>query len=362
MKKYSPWISEGGITMKKRAPILTLCVFAALACLPAFAQGPQPVRKLIYSLEAGEEILQPESAIFISATKESVILLLSKGKGDKGSPFFVVKNGNKKGPFTKLEEAMEAAYKGEDISTGIYRDCADYTPDQGQIPPNAVPSTEYDESGGQTVVFKGKTFGPYLSVLDVWGTPDGSRAYFTVNDKDKLWLICSDGRKVPIAGSPETIKLSPDGKNAIVACTGSLSPAETEELAATQPEKFNAEMNKKYVYTIDGKRLGPYGMDFKDFWFSIGNNNFFFLDGNQLYMNGNPILTLKIEPFSPCDFYPSADGRKYALFTLESLVFSDGKKYPFPLSIITFQEGGQTMIKWVALENKKDIVVYQRTI
>ncbi len=347
--------------MKKATWTFALFAFVILASLPAPAQGPQPVRKLVYSLEAGEEILQPESAIAISATKESLTLVLAKGKGDKG-PFFVFKSGQKKGPFTKLKEAMAAAYGSQDESAGIFRDCADYTPDQGQIPPEAIPSAGADAGGGQTVVFKGKTYGPYLSVLEVKGTPDGSRAYFTVNDKDRLWLICSDGRKVPIAGSPETFKLSPDGKNAIVACSGSLSPAETEKLAATQPEKYNAEMNKKYVYTIEGKKLGPYGMDFKDFWFSVGNNNFFFLDGNQLYMNGTPTLTLKIEPFSPCDFYPSADGRKYALFTLENLVFSDGKKYPFPLTIITFQEGGQTMIKWVALENKKDIVVYERAI
>jgi hypothetical protein len=350
------------MAMKKVIPILTLFVFAALVGLPAFAQGPQPVRKVVYSLEPGEELLQPESTIFISAAKESAILVLSKGKGGKNPPFFIVKNGNKKGPFTKLVDVMQAAYEGEDVSTGIFRDCADYTPYQGQLPPDATPSTEFDESGSQRVVFKGKTFGPYLSVLSVLATPDGSRVYFTANEKDKLWIICSDGRRVPIAGSPRDLKLSPDGKNAVVACSGSLSPAEEEKLAAADPEKFNAEMNKTYVYTIDGKKFGPYGMDFKDFWFSVGNNNFFYLDGNQLYMNGIPTITLKIEPFSPCDFYPSADGKKYALFTLESLVFSDGKKYPFPLNIIAFQEGGQTMIKWVALENKKDIVVYQRPI
>jgi len=344
----------------KRNLLFALCPMVILACLPAFTQGPQPVRKLIYSLEAGEEILQPESAIAISATKESLTLVLSKGKGEKG-PFFVFKNGNKKGPFTKLKEVMAAAYPSQDESAGIFRNCADYTPDQGLIPPDAMPSTEGDENS-QTIVFKGKTFGPYLSVFAVMATPDGSRAYFAVNEKDKVWLICSDGRKVFIASAPDTIKISPDGKNAVVACTGSLSPSEMVKLIATQPEKYNAEMNKKYVYTIDGKKFGPYGMDFKDFWFSVGNNNFFFLDGNQLYMNGTPTLTIKIEPFSICDFYPSADGRKYALFTLENLVFSDGKKYPFPLSIIPFQEGGQTMIKWVSLENKKDIVVYQRAI
>jgi hypothetical protein len=348
--------------MKKATPILTVFVFVALACLPAFAQGPQPVRKLIYSLEAGEELLQPESAIFLSATKESVILVLSKGKGGKNPPFFVVKNGNKKGPFNKLVEVMQAGYDEEDISIGIYRDCADYTPDQTRLPGDAVPMTEPDENGTQTVVFKGKTFGPYLSVLSLLATPDGSRVYFTANEKDKLWIICSDGRRVPIAGSPRDLKLSPDGKNAAVACTGSLSPAEEEKLAAEDPDKYNAEMNKTYVYTIDGKKFGPYGMDFKDIWFSVGNNNLFFLDGNQLYMNGIPTLTLKIEPFSPCDFYPSPDGKKYALFTVDSLIFSDGKKYPFPLKIIAFEKGGQTMIKWITLENKKDIVVYQRTI
>ena len=345
----------------KRSLTLTLITLLVLACLPAFTRGQQPVRKLIYSLETGEEIMQAESAIVVSATKENVILVLAKGKGEKG-PFFVFQNGKKKGPFVKLTEAMAAAYPSQDEFTGIIRDCADYSPDQSLIPPDATPSTEGDESSGQKIVFKGKAFGPYLSVFNVIATPDGSRAYFAVNDKDKVWLICSDGRKVFIASAPDTIKISPDGKNAIVACTGSLPPSEMVKLLAADPEKYNAEMNKKYVYTIDGKKFGPYGMDFKDFWYSVGNNNFFFLDGNQLYMNGTPTITVKIEPFSPCDFYLSADGKKYALFTLENLVFSDGKKYPFPLNVITFQEGGQTMIKWVALENKKDIVVYQRAI
>jgi hypothetical protein len=348
--------------MKKVAFIMSPFVFVALACLITSGQGPQPVRKLIYSLEAGEELLQPESAIFLSATKESVILVLSKGKGGKNPPFFVVKNGNKKGPFNKLVEVLKAGFDEEDLSAGIYRDCADYTPDQTELPPDAVPSTEADESGAQTVVFREKTFGPYLSVLDVLAAPDGSRAYFIANEKDKLWIMCSDGRRVPIAGSPRNLRLSPDGKNVAVACTGSLSPSEEEKLASEDPEKYNAEMNKVYVYTIEGKKFGPYGLDFKDFWFSVGNNNLFFLDGDQLYMNGIPTLTLKIEPFSLCDFYPRADGKEYAYFNIESLVFSDGKKYPFPLNIITFEEGGQTMIKWVALENKKDIVLYQRTI
>jgi hypothetical protein len=345
----------------KRSISITFIALVILACLPAFGQGPQPARKLIYSLEAGEEIMQRESAIIISATKESATLVLSKGKGNKG-PFSVFQDGKKKGPFTKLKEAMAAAYPSQDESAGIVRDCADYTPDQGAIFRDAICMTQTEENGSMDVVFKGKTFGPYNSVIEMTCTADGSKTYFTVTAKDKVWLICTDGRKVPIAGSPDTIKISPDGKNAVVACASSLSPSEAEELSGSDPAKFNSEMKKKTIYTIDGKKFGPYATDFKDVWFSVGNNNLFFLDGNQLYMNGTPTLTLKIEPFSPCDFYPSADGRKYAFFTLENLVFSDGQKYPYPLSIITFPQGGQTMIKWVALENNRDIVVYQRPI
>jgi hypothetical protein len=325
--------------MKKAAAFLAFFVFATLAVLPAFAQGPQPIRKVVYSLEPGEQFLQPESAIFISATKESVILVLSRGKRDRGSPFFVFKDGSMKGPFKKLNDVMLAAYEGQDQGPGIARDCAAYFSEREEQSPDAAPQVSED-GGGQTVVFNGKTYGPYKAVYDVRGMPDGSRAYFMVADKGKKWFICSDGRKVQIDGSPKAVMFSQDGKNALA---GSL---------IAQRDLF--------IYTIDGQKFGPFGEDMGEPWFPAGSNNFFFLIGNQLYMNGTP--TLKVEQFDPCDFYPSADGKRYALFTYENLVFSDGMKYPFPLNVVSFQEKEQTIIRWVALENDKDIVVYQRAI
>jgi len=325
--------------MKKATLILTLFVIAALTGVPAFAQGSQAIRKVLYSLEPGEHFLQPESAIFISASKDSMILVLSKGKGGKSGPFFVVANGNKKGPFKKLNEAMEAAYEGNDLTAGINRDCATYRP-QNEQPSSDAPPTVSEAGGGQTVVFKGKTYGPFDMVYNVEAMPDGSRAYFTAADKDNVWFICSDGRKAQIDGEPRAIMFSPDGKNA---------------LAGTVAGGSNL-----FIYTIDGKKFGPFGEATGEPWFPAGSSSFFFLVGDQLYTNGTP--TLKIGPFDPCDFYPSADGKKYALFTYENLVFSDGMKYPFPLNVASFQEKDQTIIKWVALENEKDIVVYQRAL
>lgn len=347
------------LIMRTTRWIPVVCALSILAAFPALGQGPQPARKLIYSLEPGEILLQPESTIFMSATKDSAVLVLAKGKKDKG-PFFVVRDGKRKGPFTTLKDIMAAAYDSGDISAGIFRDCADYTPDQaGAMTAEITPQITYD-GDRQSVDFNGKSYGPYLSVFEAKGSADGSRAYFTVNDKDRLWFMCSDGRKVPIAGTPQTVKLSPDGRKAIVACAGTLSPAEAEKLQAADIDKFGADQSKMYVYTIDGGKFGPFIEDFKDYWFSAASNSYFFLVGSQLYMNGAP--TLRIGAISPCDFYPSADGKRYALFTYENLVFSDGQKYPYPLTIRTFPENGQTMIKWVALENKRDIVIYQRAI
>ena len=57
---------------------------------------------------------------------------------------------------------------------------------------------------------------------------------------------------------------------------------------------------------------------------------------------------------------PSVDGKTYAFFTYEGVVFSDGTKFPAPLDIVAFQENGHTIFKWITLENGRDIIVYKR--
>jgi hypothetical protein len=71
---------------------------------------------------------------------------------------------------------------------------------------------------------------------------------------------------------------------------------------------------------------------------------------------------MKVDSFDPCNFYPSPDGKTYALFDYANIVFSDGKKFPSPLDVFVFQEKGKTVFKWITLENNKDLVVYARAM
>ena len=65
---------------------------------------------------------------------------------------------------------------------------------------------------------------------------------------------------------------------------------------------------------------------------------------------------------NPCEFYPSPDGKSYARADYESIRFSDGRKYPSPLNVGVYQDKGKVIYRWIALENNKDVVVYQRTM
>lgn len=353
------------MTKTKRQSVYVLALFAMLTCagLPAFAQeqpSQQPTGTSVYILGADEEILLSESTIAISAEAEEVILILTEGPGQT-APYFVFRDGKKTGPYAKLGEAMKVAYQGRENTPGKKRDCAVYNP--GEPPDNARPVTDSAEGGKQIVRFHGKTFGPYLLVFSARATPDGSAAYFTATDNDKAWFGCSDGRVVSFGGLPTDFKFSPDGKNAAVLCQGKMSMAQMNDLSKLPPEKLTAalqEQEKKYLYTIDGKSFGPFDSSFEpySFWYPASSNDLFYRVNDNVYRNGTLMLTA--QSFDNCNFYPTPDGKKYAMFTYESIVFSDGKTFSSPLDIAAFQRAGKTIFRWITLENNKRLVIYER--
>ena len=333
---------------------LVLSAVAALLPAPSPGQTLSVDRVLIYSLEPGEEIMDAESMIAMSASVDEVVLVLTKGPQ---GPFAVFRDGKKSKPFANLDDAMKAAYAGTKGTPDRRRACASYKP--GPAPENMLPWKD-DVEGGQVVRFKGMTFGPFVLAYSVTATPDGARAYYTANDKNNAVFGCSDGRKVAVGGIPGEYKFSPNGLNAAVLCQGTTNPLDQ----SLPPEQVAASMDKKFIYTIDGKKFGPFktgfGEGYGDFWYASTGNDLYYEAEGQLFRNG--VLLMKTPWVDPCSFYPSADGKKYALFGYENVVFSDGQKFPSPLDIVVFTKNGQTMFKWIALENKRDLVVYQRAM
>ncbi len=329
--------------------LVALVLVAGTACRAA----AQESRQVLYTLEAGETFLQPESAIVLAMNGDDIVLVTAKGKN---GPFFVVRNGTRKGPFARLDEVMEAAHAGRDDAGGIGRDCAVYLPDVPAIEPEMG-----DGDGGQTLRFKGATIGPHAVITSRKVTPDGALVYVTAADADKFWLEASDGRRVSFGGTPGDIQISPDGKNAAVEVQGTLGMSQMEGLSKLPPEKLAAamqDMEKKTIYTIDGKKFGPFGDELDGFWYARTSNDLYYRVKGQLFRNDAPVAGAG--SFDRCDFYPSPDGTSYAVAGYDAIKFSDGKQYPAPLALAVHQAKGQAIFKWVSFENGKDIVVYQR--
>ena len=336
-------------------------VLASLACaaLGGFAQV-NPTATTVYTLEPGERILDPESTILCSADEADVVLILAKNE-EQNPPYFVFREGKKTGPYTKLGDALRAAYEGRENTQGKQHECAVYDP--GEPPDAARPVMDSAPGNKQIVRFKEKTFGPYLMIIGAQGTPDGATAYYTASDNDKAWFGCSDGRVVSFGGIPTEIKFSPDGKNGAVMVEGKLTLAQMNNLAKLPPEKLAAAMSdqeKKFLYTIDGRSFGPFGSSFQAFWYAKSSNDFFYRVGDDVFRNG--VLWFKSGTFDRCQFYPSPDGKSYALSTYEKIIFSDGKSFPSPLDVAAFQRAGKTIDRWLTLENDREIVLYERAM
>jgi len=348
-------------TMRRFNFALSFLIVLACGGPWGFAQD-NPTATTVYTLEPGEKILNPESTIAFSADEADVVLALAKSE-EQNPPYFVFRDGKKTGPYAKIGDALRAAYEGRENTQGRQYECAAYDP--GEPPDSARPEMDSAAGSKQVVRFKGKTFGPYIMVFSARATPDGATAFYTAGDNDKAWFGCSDGRVVSFGGIPGEFKFSPDGKNGAVMVEGKLTLAEMNNLTKLPPDKLAAAMNdqeKKFLHTIDGRSFGPFGSSFEasSFWYAKSSNDLFYRVGDDVFRNG--ARWFKAGSFDRCRFYPGPDGRTYAMSTYENIVFSDGKSFPSPLDVIAFERGGKTIYRWIALEDDKKIVVYERTM
>jgi hypothetical protein len=343
-----------------RAPMWVAVFMAALvlAGISSPVAAQEPSRTLLYSLVPGETIVNDEITIALMADASDVVLVTTTGKGNKG-PFFVFRDGARKGPFTSSKEAMAVAYVGRANPPERRRDCAAYSP--APAPAGSGPDVSEDKSG-QTLRFKGSALGPHMMIAGHKMTADGTLAYVTAVDNDKAWFESSDGRKVSFGGTPVEITVSPDGKSAAVRVEGRFSMKEMSGFSKLPPEKFAEaakDLQKKYVYRIDGKVFGPFET-IDAMWFPKTSNDLYVRADGKLFRNG--VLLPGAPSFAACDFYPSPDGKSFAVVDYESITFSDGRKFASPLNVLAYQNGGKMVYRWIALEKNKDLVVFQRTM
>ena len=328
-----------------------------LACAACGVAAQEPSRTLLYTLDPGETILS-DDPLTLTLNPTEVVLITTKGKGKQG-PFFVLRDGTRKGPFASTTDAVAAAYAGGTIPEQRKRDCAAYSP--AEAPAGSEPAVT-QEKGGQTIRYKGATIGPHMTLISIKVTPDGALAYAAAIDNDKAWFESSDGRKVSFGGTPVELRFSPDGRNAAVRVEGRLSLNEMNRVFKLPPAAMAEaikDLEKKYVYSIDGKMFGPFD-SIDAMWFAKTSNDLYFVAKDQLWRNGAPVPG--VGSLNPCDFYPSADGRSYAFVDYEHITFSDGKKYASPLNVVAYDAAGKMTYKWIALEKSRELVVYQRSM
>jgi hypothetical protein len=148
-----------------------------------------------------------------------------------------------------------------------------------------------------------------------------------------------------------------------------MSQDEIIKVMQQQAEKQkNAGPPKAYVYTNGGKKFGPFpasGIHDKNPAFcKSGGANWYMVIDNTLYINGVKVKQFSYDDVtaSTCNVWLSADGKRYAIITYRKILFSDGSSYAAPLKMDTENKEGKTILKWISLENEKDLVAYSKEL
>ena len=214
--------------------------------------------------------------------------------------------------------------------------------------------------GSGSVKFQGKLYGPYGQIMKLCISEDGQNFYAVAIDAEmKIKFFDKNDRKVDLAGVPEDLIISPDGTKAFAVLKGDLNPFDPESMAKimADPEAYNNPKVK--LVGIDGTTYGPFPSDqYADAWFVppaklvVYSNYEITLDGKFLFKSEDYI--------SKCDIWVSSNGKDYAWANYEYLIFNDGTKYTAPLAIKYTAGGGQANLKWISLENEKNLVLYNR--
>jgi len=332
----------------KKNYFLTLLFFVVLFAINLPAQTGVE-KKIIATLGPGETLANSENCFLLNKNPEYISFVTVAGSGSDKQYFCYGKDGKRTGPVKQ----PDAAYWAE---------CADNVVDNcvSDDQPDLTGMEKYLDPNDGSILFKGKKFGPYGQIILFNMSPDEQYIYaIALSAEMKMLYFDNTGRKVDITGMPEQIIISPDGKTSYVKVKGSLNPFDPEALQKmiNDPEETNNP--KVFLFGIDGNKYGPYpSSSFNDTWFTPSGQWVIYAN-SEIYLNGK--LLFKVDEYvSRCDIWISTTGTNYAWANYEKIMFRDGSSFIAPLTIEYIVENSKGYLKWISLEDEKNLVFYRR--
>ena len=331
----------------KTLSITTMTLLFALCAMLSVAQTTE--KRILATLGPGEKIVNGENCLLLDKNPESVSFVTVVTSGSTKEYYCYGKDGSKTGPVSKPDASCWNACQAINLEDCI----ADHEC-------NVSNPEEYMDWGSGSVKFQGKLYGPYGQIMKLCISENGQNFYAVAIDAEmKIKFFDKNNRNVELGGVPEDLIVSPDGTKAFAVLKGEINPFDPESMAKimADPEAYNNPKVK--LVGIDGTIYGPYESDdFSDAWFIppaklvVYANHEITLDGKFLFKSEDYI--------SKCDIWVSSNGKDYAWANYEYLIFSDGAKYTAPLAIKYTINGGQAILKWISLENEKNLTLYNR--
>ncbi|GHN00145.1 hypothetical protein WSM22_16340 [Cytophagales bacterium WSM2-2] len=340
-------------------------------------------RTVVVNLKEGEVFDYSENCIDLGASINQVSFIVTKGNGNTAQ-CFSYKNGvrtpvacptSNSSCGSELQcsynKLMNLSLDGDEIKKYVSNKTEDHKMPQATLTDeqlkamSAYMSKEQLEAvkkqmaeaqkqtAGQTystvlsssINFNGKTYGPYKQI---------SQFYLT-SDKKTFYAVVQEGTQgFKVVTSASALALTLPGLMPPLSC---LASPDNSEFAVTS---LNTE-GKYDIITSSGKKYPVTEMGwFGGAWYSAAGNHMLMLMKSQLYFDGHVIKTFEDgSSQEPCNLYVSNDGKGVTIVKNNTLSFSDGDYFEYPLKIAVVNSAGKSYFKWMALENQ-EVVIYQK--
>jgi hypothetical protein len=318
------------------------------------AQQANAERQVLATLGEGESFVYGESCFALSAGKTDIYFVTKKG-----NEFYIYDNGIKKGPLNELTEEM--LRKCDHQPNPL---CARYDPNECAKEDSYNKFVVADENSALTIKVKDRVMGPYIAVMQFAINCDETKFAALVMSQDQsVHLIHSSGKDIVINGLPQWLLLSPDGDKALAAFGKMFDPSTID---------FNniniAEFTSFKIIDLNGTVFGPYDGDkvtSGNFWFcKTAGSHWFMSKEEQLFRDGVP-WRKEVAGYGSCDYWISEEGNHIGLVDYNQGTLKETPDLWLiknPMQIIHYQERGKTFLRWITLEDEKNVVSYKKVL